>query len=94
MDIENLAFRFIDELNKRDINILKNRYNLSEDSYEDTLYLMDEIGRNRGAILKKNEIDYFKVANLVFDDFRKVKLGRITLETVEDIEKFEEDNGN
>lgn len=94
MDIENLAFCFIDELNKRDVNILKNRYNLSEDSYEDTLYLMDEIGRNRGAILKKNEIDYFKVANLVFDDFRKVKLGRITLETVEDIEKFEEDNGN
>ena len=94
MDIENLAFRFIDKLNKRDINILKNRYNLSEDSYEDTLYLMDEIGRNRGAILKKNEIDYFKVANLVLDDFRKVKLGRITLETVEDIEKFEEDNGN
>ncbi|MEB3024523.1 MULTISPECIES: ribosome biogenesis GTPase YlqF [unclassified Parvimonas] len=94
MDIENLAFRFIDELNKRDVNILKNRYNLSEDYYEDTLYLMDEIGRNRGAILKKNEIDYFKVANLVFDDFRKVKLGRITLETVEDIEKFEEDNGN
>lgn len=94
MDIENLAFRFINELNKRDVNILKNRYNLSEDSYEDTLYLMDEIGRNRGAILKKNEIDYFKVANLVFDDFRKVKLGRITLETVEDIEKFEEGNGN
>lgn len=94
MDIENLAFRFINELNKKDVNILKNRYNLSEDSYEETIFLMDEIGRNRGAILKKNEIDYFKVANLVFDDFRKVKLGRITLETVEDIEKFEEDNGN
>jgi ribosome biogenesis GTP-binding protein ylqF len=94
MDIENLAFRFIDELNKKDVKILKNRYNLSEDSYEETIFLMDEIGRNRGAILKKNEIDYFKVANLVFDDFRKVKLGRITLETVEDIEKFEEDNGN
>ena len=94
MDIENLAFRFIDELNKKDVNILKNRYNLSEDSYEETIFLMDEIGRNRGAILKKKEIDYFKVANLVFDDFRKVKLGRITLETVEDIEKFEEDNGN
>ena len=94
MDIENLAFRFIDELNKKDVNILKNRYNLSEDSYEETIFLMDEIGRNRGAILKRNEIDYFKVANLVFDDFRKVKLGRITLETVEDIEKFEENNGN
>jgi ribosome biogenesis GTP-binding protein ylqF len=94
MDIENLAFRFIDELNKKDVNILKKRYNLSEDFYEETIFLMDEIGRNRGAILKKNEIDYFKVANLVFDDFRKVKLGRITLETVEDIEKFEEDNGN
>lgn len=90
MDIENLAFRFIDKLNKMDVNILKNRYNLSENFYEDILFLMDEIAKNRGAILKKNEIDYFKVSNLIFDDFRKVKLGRITLETVEDFEKVEE----
>ena len=67
MDIENLAFRFIDELNKKrckyfkkiDIIYLKT---LMKKPY----FLMDEIGRNRGAILKKNEIDYFKVAKFSF----------------------------
>lgn len=53
---------------------------------------MDEIGRRRGAILKKNEIDYFKVSSLVIDDFRKVKLGKITLESTKDI--LEDKNGN
>ena len=94
MDIENLAYRFIEKVNSIDKNILKSRYNLSQDYYDSTLNLMDEIAKNRGAILKRNEIDYFKVSNLIIDDFRKVKLGRITLETVDDILKDEVENGN
>lgn len=89
MDIENLCFKFIEQINKTDKNILKNRYNISDDSFSDTIFVMDEIARNRGAILKKNEIDYFKVANLILDDFRKTKLGKITLETVKDLEGLE-----
>lgn len=94
MDIENLCFKFINQLNIMDKNILKTRYHLSDECFEDTIFVMDEIARNRGAILKKNEIDYFKVANIILDDFRKVKLGKITLETVEDLLNKEVENGN
>lgn len=83
MDIENLAFKFIEVLNSIDKNILKNRYDLEDEDFEETIITMDKIAIRRGAILKKGEIDYFKVANLILDDFRKVKLGRITLETTD-----------
>lgn len=83
MDIENLAFKFIEVLNSIDKNILKNRYDLEDEDFEETIITMDKIALRRGAILKKGEIDYFKVANLILDDFRKVKLGRITLETTD-----------
>lgn len=83
MDIENLAFKFIEVLNSIDKNILKNRYDLEDEDFEETIVTMDKIALRRGAILKKGEINYFKVANLILDDFRKVKLGRITLETTD-----------
>lgn len=83
MDIENLAFKFIQTLNSIDKNILKNRYDLKDEDFEETITTMDKIAIRRGAILKKGEIDYFKVSTLILDDFRKVKLGRITLETTD-----------
>lgn len=92
MDIENLCFKFIEKLNSIDKNILKNRYNLSDECFLETLFVMDEIAKKRGAILKKNEIDYFKVSNIILDDFRKVKLGKITLEKIEDLEGLENEN--
>lgn len=92
MDIENLCFKFIEKLNSIDKNILKNRYNLTDECFLETLFVMDEIAKNRGAILKKNEIDYFKVSNIILDDFRKVKLGKITLEKIEDLKELENEN--
>ena len=49
-------------------------------SYEETIEIMDEIGRKRGCLVKGGEIDYTKVANIVLDDFRTGKMGRVTLE--------------
>ena len=46
---------------------------------------MEEIALKRGAILRGQEIDYTKVANIILDEFRKGVLGKITLEKVEDI---------
>lgn len=43
---------------------------------------MNLIGRKRGAIISGGEIDIEKVANIIIDDFRSGRLGRITLETV------------
>ena len=43
---------------------------------------MDEIGRKRGAIASGGVIDQEKVARIILDDFRSGKLGRITLELI------------
>ena len=43
---------------------------------------MNIIARKRGAIVSGGEIDYEKVAVMILNDFRTAKIGRITLEKV------------
>ena len=83
MDVETLCFKFLEHISKDYFLNIKNRYKLKKDHYDQTLELMDEIAKNRGAILRGNEIDYFKVSNIVLTDFRKGALGNITLEKVD-----------
>lgn len=81
LDVESLALKFIEKLIEIDPKILEDRYKIEIDSKK-PLDILEEIALKRGAILKNNIIDYSKVANIIFDDFRKGKLGRITLETL------------
>lgn len=81
LDVESLALKFIEKLIEIDPKILENRYKIETGSKK-PLEILEEIALKRGAILKNNIIDYSKVANIIFDDFRKGKLGRITLETL------------
>ena len=53
---------------------------ITKDEKYDILVLMDIIARKRGAIVSGGEIDYEKVANIILNDFRTGKIGRITLE--------------
>lgn len=48
------------------------------------LYIMEQAALKRGCIKKGNAIDYEKTANIILDDFRSGRLGRITLERSED----------
>ena len=41
---------------------------------------MEEIGRKRGCIVSGGNVDTFRAAALLLDDFRSSKLGAITLE--------------
>ena len=41
---------------------------------------MNLIGRKRGALVSGGNVDEEKVANIILDDFRKGKIGNITLE--------------
>ena len=53
---------------------------ITQDGKNDILKLMDIIALKRGAIVSGGEIDYEKVANIILNDFRTGKIGRITLE--------------
>lgn len=80
MDMETLTLRLIENLSANYPNVLINRYKLDDISSMTGLEVMEEIGRKRGCIISRGEIDYTRVSNLVLDEFRKGQLGRITLD--------------
>ena len=94
LSITDIGYEFLKLFQKRYLKNLKERYKLSEDEInyilqieeqrEKTLELMTLIAKKRGAIISGGEIDYERVANILLEDFKNGKLGRITLETVED----------
>jgi len=58
--------------------ILENTNNIEN---EKILEIMHLIGKKRGAIVAGGVIDEEKVANIILDDFRSGKLGKITLDS-------------
>ena len=97
LNIEELAIDTINYVyNNYPDNIIE-RYELDKEavkaSYDESainpdnsiaLYIMDQAALKRGCIKKGNAIDYEKTANIILDDFRSGRLGRITLERSED----------
>lgn len=71
----NLIERY--KLNDSDIETIK-----SEDENEEIYNLMKLIGKKRGAVVSGGDIDEEKTANIILNDFRSGKLGKITLEKV------------
>ena len=81
IDIEELAVYLLDELVENYKTELYTRFKIAEDfSYEMTYELLEEIGRKRGCLVRGGEVDYTKVANILIEEFRSGKIGRISLE--------------
>ncbi|QKS71456.1 ribosome biogenesis GTPase YlqF [Paenalkalicoccus suaedae] len=59
--------------------LLKNRYQLTELS-DDMGDMFDAIGKRRGCLMGGGLVDYDRVAEIVFRDFRQGKFGNISLE--------------
>ena len=84
LDVETLALRLIEKLMIIEPEKLKARYKLEE--LGDTgLETMDMIGRKRGFITGRKELDYTRIAYTVLNEFREGKIGQISLEVPEDI---------
>lgn len=54
-----------------------------EDENQITMDIMEKIGKKRGALVSGGKVDNTKVANILLQDFREAKIGRITLEKCE-----------
>lgn len=78
LNIEELCLKFIEFMKESYPKNLEERYKI--DSDKTALEIYEEIGIKRGAIIRKGEVDYTRCANLIFNDFRSGKLGRITIE--------------
>ncbi len=83
LNIEDIAFHLIKMLMVQYPELLKTRYKFEDET--DPVEIMEWIGRKRGCLLKRNEIDYEKVARIVLDEFRKGTIGKMSLEVPSDI---------
>lgn len=80
LDVESLAFYLLDFLKNNYPENLMKRYNVEICDDTDTYLLMEEIGRKRGFVIKGGEIDLTRCANTILDEFRGLRLGKISLE--------------
>ena len=84
LDIEELSCYLLEYLRDNYSERLKERYKITEDINEIKGYeILELVGRKRGALISGGEIDTFKAAGFVLDDFRGAKIGNITLELPE-----------
>ena len=79
LDIATLGLNFVQDMLKMDKSILENRYSI-EIKNQTALEIFEEICKKRGFISRGKEIDYERGGIGILDDFRKGRLGRITLD--------------
>ena len=80
LDIEELACELCAFLKENYPSALEQRYKAALTTEMNGLQTLEEICRRRGFIVKGGEIDLLRGANVVLDEFRGGKLGRITVE--------------
>lgn len=81
MDIETLCVNLLNHLKTEYFSKLAERYKLSDISADaDGYELLLAICKKRGFIISGGEADTLRGANVVLDEFRAAKIGRITLE--------------
>ena len=81
LDTELLGMRLAELLAKTAPDKLTARYgelNLENDGYD----LLCEVGKKRGMLIRGGETDTERAANMLLEEYRNCKIGRITLERV------------
>ena len=83
LDIETLAATLAGRLNTLYPELLRARYKLTEVPENiENFDLLCMIGKKRGFLISGGEIDTERSANMLIDEFRSGKIGRITLDTI------------
>lgn len=83
LDLELLAVRLLENLSENYSNLLTDRYGITDfdtDSYD----LLCAIGKKRGMVVRGGETDTERASVMLLEEFRNCKIGRISLERVED----------
>ncbi len=82
LDTEDLALKFIDTIKTDYISNLSQRFKVnSQDIFDLTsIEILEQIAKKRGMLISGGEIDTLRVSNMILEEFRSGKLGKISLE--------------
>ena len=83
LDLDDIALELLGELYEKYPARLEERYGVTGGT---KLEMLDCVCKRRGFILKGGEYDYERAERAVIDDFRKGRLGRITLDSMGDMQ--------
>jgi len=78
LDISGLALEFIKDVLVVDPEVLAERYGVACNA--EPIAIMEAIAKARGFVQRGGECDYERTSRAILDDFRKGRMGRITLE--------------
>ncbi len=82
LEMDEIALALLEELAANYPKRLEERYSISSGQ---PLEMLEGICARRGFMLRGGEYDYERGERALIDDFRKGRLGRITLDSVEDV---------
>lgn len=82
IDVELLAVRLLEILCAQYKDLLIDRY--GELDFDDEPYeILGQIGRKRGMVMRGGEIDTVRASNMLLEEYRNLKIGKISLERIE-----------
>lgn len=85
MDVEALGCRLMELLAHRFPAALRDRYKVAIEEGMTGWELLEACAQKRGFLISKGEFDLERMANVLLDEFRGGKLGRISLEWPQDL---------
>ena len=94
LDAERIAYALIGRLRRLYPDALSARYRLGDPEQYRNLAdweLAEYIGRKRGLLVSGGEVDLERTARLLIEEFRSLKIGRITLERPETVRAGEKE---
>lgn len=86
LDLDDIALALLEELYEKYPADLGARYGISGGT---PLEMLEQVAKKRGFMLRGGEYDYERAERAVIDDFRKGRLGAVTLDTAEDMKAFD-----
>lgn len=92
LDMEGLSMLMLDFMKERYKGKLMNKYPIDDIENKEGHQMLVDITRSRNFLKAGNEPDTNRMARMLLEEFRNGKLGKVTLERVEDYLEDGEDN--
>ena len=93
MDVETLGCHLMELLARRKPEAVTARFKFVPEEGMTGWEMLELGARKRGFLISGGEVDLERMANILLDEFRGGKMGRITLELPSDLEKGAETDG-
>lgn len=80
LDVQDIAIFLLEYLADNYPATVEEKYGIKKENIKLSTDYLEACGRRRGCLIKGGEVDMYRAAGIVLDDFRSGKLGKITLD--------------